>query len=77
MLGLHTDNHRDPERVALAYTPESEWRNRAEFLRGREAITEVCNTMQQPCANGKAAAEVVAAAPAALDVLAVQRCMPC
>jgi nuclear transport factor 2 (NTF2) superfamily protein len=31
-------NTRDPERVALAYTPDSTWRNRAEFLRGREAI---------------------------------------
>lgn len=31
-------NSRDPERVALAYTEDSEWRNRAEFLRGRDAI---------------------------------------
>ena len=31
-------NSRDPERVALAYTPDSEWRNRTEFLIGREAI---------------------------------------
>ena len=31
-------NTRDPERVALAYTPDSEWRNRAEFLFGREVI---------------------------------------
>ena len=31
-------NSRDPERVALAYTPDSRWRNRAEFLSGREAI---------------------------------------
>jgi nuclear transport factor 2 (NTF2) superfamily protein len=31
-------NSRDPERVALAYTPDSIWRNRAEFLEGREAI---------------------------------------
>ena len=31
-------NTRDPARVALAYTPDSLWRNRAEFLRGREAI---------------------------------------
>jgi hypothetical protein len=31
-------NSRDPDRVALAYTADSEWRNRAEFLRGREAI---------------------------------------
>ena len=31
-------NSRDPERVSLAYTEDSEWRNRSEFLRGREAI---------------------------------------
>ena len=33
-------NSRDPERVALAYTEDSEWRNRSEFLQGREAIKE-------------------------------------
>ena len=33
-------NTRDPERVALAYTTDSEWRNRDEFFRGREAIVE-------------------------------------
>jgi nuclear transport factor 2 (NTF2) superfamily protein len=31
-------NSRDPERVALAYTPDSRWRNRAEFVVGREEI---------------------------------------
>jgi nuclear transport factor 2 (NTF2) superfamily protein len=31
-------NSRDPERVSLAYTPDSIWRNRAEFVLGREAI---------------------------------------
>ena len=31
-------NTRDPERVALAYTEDSEWRNRGEFLRGRAEI---------------------------------------
>ena len=31
-------NSLDPERVALAYTEDSEWRNRAEFFRGREEI---------------------------------------
>jgi nuclear transport factor 2 (NTF2) superfamily protein len=31
-------NTRDPARVALAYTTDSIWRNRAEFLSGREAI---------------------------------------
>ncbi len=33
-------NTRDPERVSLAYTQDSVWRNRAEFLVGREAIVE-------------------------------------
>ena len=31
-------NGRDPERVSLAYTPDSRWRNRAEFLQGRAEI---------------------------------------
>jgi nuclear transport factor 2 (NTF2) superfamily protein len=31
-------NTRDPARVALAYTTDSRWRNRSEFLQGREAI---------------------------------------
>ncbi|MGI4952497.1 MAG: DUF1348 family protein, partial [Janthinobacterium lividum] len=31
-------NTRDPARVALAYTEDSRWRNRAEFFRGRPAI---------------------------------------
>jgi nuclear transport factor 2 (NTF2) superfamily protein len=31
-------NSRDPARVALAYTEDSAWRNRADFLNGREAI---------------------------------------
>jgi nuclear transport factor 2 (NTF2) superfamily protein len=33
-------NGRDPARVALAYTPESRWRNRAEIFSGRERIVE-------------------------------------
>ncbi|AND67490.1 50S ribosomal protein L21 [Dyella thiooxydans] len=31
-------NGRDPAKVALAYSPDSRWRNRSEFLQGREAI---------------------------------------
>ena len=31
-------NSRDPERVALAYTPDTEWRNRADFVNGREEV---------------------------------------
>jgi len=33
-------NTRDPHSVALAYTPDSRWRNRAEFPAGREQIVE-------------------------------------
>lgn len=33
-------NTRDPRRVAMAYTPDSRWRNRAEFPQGREQIEE-------------------------------------
>ena len=33
-------NSRDPERVALAYTVDSQWRNRDEFFKGRDAIKE-------------------------------------
>ena len=31
-------NTRDPQRVSLAYSPDSRWRNRTEWLSGREAI---------------------------------------
>jgi uncharacterized protein len=31
-------NSRDPEKVALAYTPDSRWRNRSEFLSGSQEI---------------------------------------
>jgi nuclear transport factor 2 (NTF2) superfamily protein len=31
-------NSRDPEKVSLASTPDSRWRNRAEFLNGRDEI---------------------------------------
>ena len=31
-------NFRDPAQVALAYTPDSQWQNRSEFLRGRADI---------------------------------------
>ncbi len=33
-------NTRDPERVSLAYTVDSRWRNRAEFISGRDQIVE-------------------------------------
>lgn len=31
-------NGKDPEKVSKAYTPDSEWRNRNEFIKGREQI---------------------------------------
>lgn len=33
-------NSRNPEKVALAYTPDSRWRNRVEFIGGREQIAQ-------------------------------------
>ncbi|MGE5106459.1 MAG: DUF1348 family protein [Sphingobacteriales bacterium] len=33
-------NSKDPERVCLAYTIDTEWRNRTEFINGREAVKE-------------------------------------
>ena len=37
-------NTRDPHRVALAYTPDSVWRNRDQFVTGREQIVEFLTT---------------------------------
>jgi len=33
-------NTRDPERVAAAYTEDTQWRNRVEFLTGRGEVIE-------------------------------------
>ena len=33
-------NSRNPEKVALAYTPDSRWRNRTEFVTGRDQIVQ-------------------------------------
>ena len=33
-------NSKDPERVCLAYTVNTEWRNRTDFINGREAVKE-------------------------------------
>ena len=33
-------NGRNPEKVALAYTPDSRWRNRVEFVNGRDEIVQ-------------------------------------
>ena len=34
-------NTRDPEKVALAYTPDTKWRNRSDFLTGRDAVRDL------------------------------------
>ena len=33
-------NNKNPEKVALAYSPDSVWRNRSEFVKGRKEIAE-------------------------------------
>jgi len=33
-------NSKDPDRVALAYTETTEWRNRSEFILGRDQVRE-------------------------------------
>lgn len=33
-------NSKDPDIVCMAYTPDTEWRNRVEFVKGREAVRE-------------------------------------
>lgn len=33
-------NTRDPEKVCLAYTVDTEWRNRTEFINGREEVKQ-------------------------------------
>lgn len=33
-------NTKDPEKVCMAYTPDTEWRNRSEFLKGREEVKQ-------------------------------------
>jgi hypothetical protein len=44
-------NTRDPARVALGYTTDSRWRNRSEFLRGREAIEALSDKKVEPRAR--------------------------
>jgi nuclear transport factor 2 (NTF2) superfamily protein len=36
-------NSRDAEKVALAYTVDSEWRNRSEFVHGRGKLSSSCS----------------------------------
>ena len=37
-------NSRDPQRVSMAYSEDTEWRNRDRFLRGRDQIREFLTT---------------------------------
>jgi nuclear transport factor 2 (NTF2) superfamily protein len=37
-------NSQDPERVSLAYTPNTEWRNRSEFINGRQEVVKFLTT---------------------------------
>ena len=44
-------NTRDPARVALAYTDDSRWRNRAEFLQGRDGDRGVPDAQVEPASS--------------------------
>jgi nuclear transport factor 2 (NTF2) superfamily protein len=46
-------NSQDPERVSLAYTPDSEWRNRSQFINGREEIVAMLTAKWQKEKNYK------------------------
>ena len=40
-------NSKDPEKVSLAYTIDTEWRNRTDFINGREAVKAFLKTKWQ------------------------------
>lgn len=40
-------NSQDPERVSLAYTVDTEWRNRSEFVNGRQEVVKFLTTKWQ------------------------------
>ncbi len=46
-------NTRNPEKVSLAYTPDTEWRNRSEFLNGREQVVDFLTRKWQKEMNYK------------------------
>jgi nuclear transport factor 2 (NTF2) superfamily protein len=46
-------NTKDPEKVALAYSPDSEWRNRTEFFTGRDEIKKFLTRKWQKELNYK------------------------
>lgn len=59
-------NSRDPATVALAYTVDSQWRNRAEFVNGREAIAQkalIKSRVEYGLGNGVSTFVVEALAP--------------
>ena len=41
-------NTRDPDRVVLVYTPDTRWRNRAEFPVGRDEVRQFLNVKEAP-----------------------------
>ena len=45
-------NTREPDKVALAYAPDSRWRNRAEFLNGRQEIVAFLKETRFWCTLG-------------------------
>ncbi|SFD74352.1 hypothetical protein SAMN05518672_10330 [Chitinophaga sp. CF118] len=46
-------NSQDPQRVSLAYTIDTEWRNRSEFVNGREAVVKFLSNKWQKELNYK------------------------
>lgn len=52
-------NSKDPERVCLAYTIDTEWRNRTEFLNGREEVKEFLKSKWEKELNYKLKKRIV------------------
>ena len=46
-------NSKDPLKVSMAYTPDSEWRNRSEFIKGRDEIQKFLTSKWQEETNYK------------------------
>ena len=45
-------NSKDPERVSLAYSVDTEWRNRTDFINGREAVKEANGSVPMAMRTG-------------------------
>jgi uncharacterized protein len=67
-------NHRDPARVALAYTEDSRWRNRSEFFQGRAAIEAFLRRKWEAERDYRLIKEVWAFAEARIAVRFVYEC---